>query len=241
MSTVTDLSRPRALSRTAFADALVGAGDEYSLFDTRLFSFFARESCPRSVLLTYARSIHELAPRFCATLSLLIEAAPDAEARLVLLHNLMEEEGIHLSPDKGLIVRPDRRHPALALRLVLACGGSAEDAPARDADTLGPARGMLAEGRWTEAVAFLLVGQELKFGRASDWLFEQYRRHGIAERDLAFFAVHGVADCRHGQEAIDLLLDRVHDRDEQERCIAAARAGAKHWFEKMGGAARASA
>jgi hypothetical protein len=121
------------------------------------------------------------------------------------------------------------------MRFVRACGGEADG---YSANPIAEGFAMLAERRWAEAVAFLLIGQELKFAEASQTLFELLGRRGFGAHDLAFFAVHGIADLEHGRQAINLLLDRVHTRDEQELCIAAAGAGARHWLKMHGGSAK---
>lgn len=227
----------RPLTRHAFEAALVSAIAGYSAEDSRFYRLVSAGRCPPAVLLRYARSTYVSAGLFCASIAEMIDKAPDREARLVLLENLLEEEGIFLQPTRGLVVRPEKRHPALAARFLEACGGRVEDAEADGLHATGPGRAMLAEGRWLDAVSFLLIGQELKFGTASGALFALFRSQGIAARDLAFFAVHVEADSAHGRQALDLVLDRAHTPGEQRACIAAAGAGARHWFDMHGGGA----
>jgi pyrroloquinoline quinone (PQQ) biosynthesis protein C len=224
------------LTRASFEAALLAAVEDYRCEDTRFYRLAASGRCPPSVLRRYARSTYLSACLFCASLAALADKAPDGAARLALLENLLEEEGISLRPDQGLVVRPERRHPALALRFVKACGGGEEEA-GDGRHATGPGRAMLAQGRWLEAVSFLLVGQELKFAAASALILAALRPYGFAERDLAFFAVHGEADCRHGREALDLVVDRARSRAEQQACIAAAGDGARHWFDLHGSSA----
>jgi pyrroloquinoline quinone (PQQ) biosynthesis protein C len=224
------------LTRASFEAALLAAIGAWRCEDSRFYRLAAGGRCPPSVLFRYARSTYLSACLFCASLAELADKAPDGAARLALLENLLEEEGISLRPDRGLVVRPERRHSALALRFVKACGGDAEDA-ADGLHATGPGRAMLAQGRWLEAVSFLLVGQELKFATASNLIHQALRGYGFADRDLAFFAVHGEADCRHGREALDLILDRARTRAEQQACIAAAGDGARHWFDLHGSSA----
>ena len=235
MSIVTELPRPAALDRNAFEAALLNAIAPYNVEDSRFYRLIESGRFPPSLMLRYAQATHRSAELFCATLSMMIDQAPDEAARLVLLENLMEEEGVELRVGRGLVVRPERRHPQLAMRFVRACGGEA------DGDSANPiAEGfqMLAERRWAEAVAFLLIGQELKFAQASQTLFQLLRSRGFTDHDLAFFAVHGVADLEHGRQAIQLVLDHARTRGEQDMCIAAAGAGARHWLEMHGGSAR---
>ena len=235
MSTVTELDHPAALDRNAFEAALLEAIAPYNVEDTRFYRLVESGRYPPSLMLRYAQATHRSAELFCATLSAMAEQAPDEPARLVLLENLMEEEGIELRAGKGLVVRPERRHPELAMRFVRACEGEPDSA---SANPIADVFDILAEKRWTEAVGFLLIGQELKFAEASQKLFQLLRGRGFRDYDLAFFAVHGTADLEHGRQAIELVLNNARARDEQERSIAAAGAGARHWFEMHGGAAR---
>lgn len=233
------------LDRAAFERALLSAIDGFPCERTRFYRLVSTGRCPAPVMLRYARSTYLSATLFCASLAELVDKAPDAAARLVLLENLMQEEGIHLRPDRGLVVRPETRHPALALRFLRACGGDESDEEAVIGDALhatGPGRALLGAGRWLEAVSFLLIGQELKFGTASGQLFEALRNQGFADRDLAFFAVHVEADMEHGRQALDLVLDRADSLSLQQVCIEAAAAGARHWFDMHGaGEARRAA
>lgn len=227
------------LGRGALESALRAAIDAYPFEETRFCRLLASGRCPEAILLRYARATHQGAKLFCATLADLADKAPDAAARHVLLENLMEEEGIFLRADAGLVVRPERRHPALALRFLKACGGDSGEEDGERLHAIGPGRQLLAQGRWLEAVSFLLIGQELKFAHASACLFDLLRRRGMSGRDLAFFAVHVEADGEHGRQALDLVLDRARTAGEQRSCIAAAGDGARHWFEMHGNGASA--
>jgi pyrroloquinoline-quinone synthase len=236
------------LTRAAFEAALLAAVERWPCEQTRFYRLLATGRCPHKVVLRYARSTYVSAKLFCAIVAELADKAPDREARLLMLENLLEEEGIILNPRRGLVPRPEARHPALALRFLRACGGDDNESgagqlgdgePQRDGDGLNataPGRAMLTQGRWLEAVSFLLVGQELKFSEASARLFEGLRRHGLSARDLAFFAVHVEADCQHGRQALDLVLNRALTADAQRRCLRAAEDGARHWFEMHGSA-----
>ncbi|WP_339931227.1 iron-containing redox enzyme family protein [uncultured Brevundimonas sp.] len=228
------------LDRGSFEQALLKAIAPWPLEGTRFYRALTTRRCPLSLLQRYARSTYLSATLFCATIAELVDKAPDREARLTLLENMLEEEGIHLNPRRGLIVRPEARHPALALRFLRATGvedGTEEDAFGNAMHATGPGRAMLAEGRWLEAVAFLLIGQELKFATAAEPLLKALGQQGFSDRDLAFFAVHIEADAEHGQQALDLVLDRAVTAQAQQACIAAAETGAHHWFDSHGSAA----
>lgn len=229
-------SATEPLPRAEFERRLIAAIDAWPCRATRFYRLVASGRCPPSVMRRYAQSTYLSAKLFCASIAEMVQKAPDRDARLTLIENLLEEEGGVIRSDRGLIVRADRSHPALALRFLKACGGDdGEDEPRH---ATGEGRALLAAGRWLEAVAFLLVGQELRFAETSAALFRALRDHGFAARDLAFFAVHETADAAHGRQALDLVLDRAVTRDQQEAAIAAAGAGARAWFDAHGGGER---
>ena len=225
------------LDRAGFEAALLGAVAEFDFEQTRFCRMLSSGRCPKPMLQRYAREACRGASLFCADLAALAELAPDPEARLILLENLLEEEGIYVSPGRGLVSRPDRGHPTLASRFVRACGGDeagADPAEAEEPHLTARARELIDQRRWLEAVSFLLIGVELKFSAIAARLFELFARLGLDERDLAFFAVHIEADQAHGRQALDLVLDRACTAAEQQACIAAARDGARHWFAHHG-------
>jgi pyrroloquinoline quinone (PQQ) biosynthesis protein C len=230
----------RPFSRAEFERRLRGATTSWSFADSRFYRLLAAGRCPPSLLRRYAAATCQGARLFCASLAELAAAAPDPRAKLVLLENLMEEEGIDLLPGAGLRVRPARGHVALAERFLAACGGSRDEPEPPTHHMLHPGREMLNQGRWLDACAFLLIGQELNFSSICKLMVPLLRHHGIAARDLAFFQVHIAADARHGREALDLLLARARTAAEQNGCIAAAAAGARTWFDRHGSGAPAS-
>ncbi|MGQ0590175.1 MAG: iron-containing redox enzyme family protein [Sphingosinicella sp.] len=225
------------LDREELERRLRAAIDAWPYGATRFYRLIASGRCPASFMRRYARSTYLSAKLFCASIAEMVETAPDPEARLILLENLLEEEGAVLRRDRGLVVRPDQSHPALALRFVKACDAEGDEG-GDPLHATGEGRAMLAAGRWLEAVAYLLVGQELRFAETSGAFFRALRDNGFAERDLAFFAVHETADAAHGRQALDLVIDRAVTRGQQDAAIAAAGAGARAWFEAHGGGAR---
>jgi pyrroloquinoline-quinone synthase len=229
---------PALLSQTDLRSQLLVAISEWRFEDTRLCAVLRTGKCPPSILRRYAAATYRSAKLFCATIAEMVSTAPDAQARLILLENLLEEEGIILKPQQGLVTRASQSHPALALRFLKACGGSAAEVNLETRHATAPGRQMLARGQWTLAVANLLVGQELKFATTSGQLFDALRMNGLTAHDLAFFAVHGKADQEHGEQAMQLVMDHCETRADQEAAIAAARNGAWLWFEMHGGAQR---
>ena len=224
-----------ALPREQFRAALLGAIEGLRAEDTRLHRLLMARRCPPALIRRYALATVRSADLFCATLAEMADKAPDAEARLVLLENLLEEEGMFLQPSQGMVHRPEASHPALARRFAAAVGADGDGLEARYAT--GPGRAMLARGQWVEAVAHLLIGQELLFAEAAPAMARALEASGLATRDLAFFWVHETADREHGEQALELVLRHAHGRAQQERCIAEARAGAREWLEAHGGLA----
>jgi len=224
------------LSHEEFSEALLNAVAEFPLEDTRAYQLMISRKCPRPFIQEYACSAYKAASFFCEILPELIEQAPNDKARLTLLKNLLEEEGIHISSSKGLIVQNEARHTALALRFLDACGAS-QRLKKTPGNRLSPARKYLSEGRWLEAVAFIMIGLELPFAHNSTLIMNSLIGQGYAAKDLVFFAIHRDADKRHGQEALDIVINNSHSREQQDAAIQAAREGTRHVFSIHGGIA----
>ena len=224
-----------ALSRTEFREALLGAIEGLRAEDTRLHRLLMARRCSPELIRRYALATVRSADLFCATLAEMAAKAPDAEARLVLLENLLDEEGMFIQPAHGMVHRPEASHPALARRFAAAAGAEGDGPEARHA--MGPCRTMLAKGEWVEAVAHLLIGQELLFAEAAPAMARALEASGLATRDVAFFWVHETADREHGEQALELVVRHAQGRRQQDRCIAEARAGSTAWLEAHGGRA----
>lgn len=233
-SAIDDVLLTQAELRSRLLDAISG----WRFEDTRLYALLRTGKCPPLILRRYAAATYRSAKLFCATIAEMVSTAPDANARLILLENLLEEEGIILKPQQGLVTRESQSHPALALRFLEACGGSSADLNEDTRHATAPGRQMLARGQWTLAVANLLVGQELKFATTSGQLFDVLQMNGLTKHDLAFFAVHGKADQEHGEQALQLVIDHCKTRADQDAAIETAGNGARLWFEMHGGAQR---
>jgi pyrroloquinoline quinone (PQQ) biosynthesis protein C len=224
-----------AMSCAQFRAELLGAIDGARAEDTRLHRLLMARRCPPELIRRYALATVRSADLFCATLAEMADKAPDAEARLVLLENLLEEEGMFLQPSQGMVHRPETSHPALARRFAAAVGAAGDGLEARHAT--GPGRAMLARGEWVEALAHLLIGQELLFCETAPAMARALEVSGLATRDVAFFWVHETADRKHGEQALELVLRHAHGRAQQQRCIEEASAGAREWLAAHGGLA----
>lgn len=223
------------LSREAFRDALLDSIKVLRAEDTRLYRLLKSGRCPRPLIQRYALVTVWSADLFCAVLAEMVEKAPDNEARLVLLENLLEEEGLSLVATKGLLHRPETSHPALARRFAKAVDAAGDPINA-DAAT-GAGCKLLANNQWVEAVAHLLIGQELTFADAAPAMAEALEAAGLKRHDVAFFWVHKIADRKHGEQALALVINHARGREQQDRCIAEARAGALAWMNAHGGLA----
>lgn len=221
------------LTHGELRDRLIEAVDSMKAEDCRLYRLLMAGRCPPGVIRTYAEATVVGADLFCATLAEMVGKAPDPLSRLVLLENMLEEEGISLVPSTGLRHRPETSHPALARRFARAVG--ANENPRESVHSISAGRQMLARGDWLEAVAFLLIGQELHFADAAPAIAEALEAAGVARHDVAFFWVHKTADREHGEQALDIVLRHATSRHQQDRCIAQARAGAEAWMQAHGG------
>lgn len=217
-----------------FSEALLNAVAAYPLENTRAYRLLASRKCPLSLIQRYARSAYLSASLFCMVLPKLIDQAPNDKAKLVLLKNLLEEEGIHVGSAKGLVVRPEARHPALALRFARACGAD-QDLEKNPLSAASLGQDYLSQGRWLEAIAVTLIGQELPFAHTSTIIMKALIQQGYSAKDLVFFAVHREADKRHGQEGLDLVIENSHTRKQQDAALQAAHLGARHVFSLHGG------
>ncbi len=236
---VTTETRP--LTPEQLEQELLKAVAPFRFEDTRLARLFERPDVPRKALRNFAAGIYSSANSFLGVLSQLAENAPDPVSRLFLLENLMEEEGVIFKPSSGLAIRPEQRHVALARRFVVACDLDPDELTAEAAfmqKSGGRVQEYLAAGQWMEAVAYMLVGQELKAGEACATLVRQLGRHGFSARELAFFEVHIEADMDHGRQAIEIVLRNATDAESQAAAIRAAEEGARDWFASYGGAPR---
>ncbi|GAA0278368.1 hypothetical protein GCM10009127_19170 [Alteraurantiacibacter aestuarii] len=222
----------RPLEREEFRQAMVDAINAMRAEDSRFYRLLKSGRCPKAIIRQYAEATVHSAERFCAFVSQLAQQAPDPVSRLNLIENLLEEEGVSLVTS-GLLHRPETAHPALARRFARAVGANENPQVARHAVAEGWK--MLENGEWVEAVAHLLVGQELHFADAAPAIAEALEAAGIARHDVAFFWVHKTADREHGEQALDIVLRHATTRDQQERCIAEARRGAEAWMEAHGG------
>jgi pyrroloquinoline quinone (PQQ) biosynthesis protein C len=230
-----DIIDPQPLTEAEFRDRLLAESAIMRAEDTRLYHLLKSGRCPPRLIRAYAAATVVSADLFCASLAEMVAKAPDAQSRLNLLENLLEEEGLSLAPESGLRNRPETAHPALARRFARAVGAEENPREARHASTA--ARALLARGEWVEAVAHLLLGQELRFADAAPAMAEALEAAGVARHDVAFFWVHKTADREHGEQALQIVLKAAKTRQQQDRCLAEARAGAMAWMDAHGGLA----
>jgi len=229
-----DPTDPPPLPEAEFRAALLDAISVVRVEDSRFYRLLVAGRCPPALVRRYAARSVRSAEAFCAALAGMIRQAPDAESRLALIENLMEEEGVFLQAG-GLTSRPEMAHPALAQRFATSVGAEAgeDDAEA----IISPTHALLADGDWLGAVAHLLIGQELRFAENAPRIGDAFVARGAAARDVAFFQVHASADARHGEDALAMVVRHARTRGQQDHCIAEAHRGARVWIEAHGGLA----
>jgi len=222
--------------------ALLDAVAPYRFEDTRFCAILAADNVPKAAIRHLARGTVAGANGFVALLARMVEAAPDPASRLLLLENLLAEEGILFSPSRGIQVKPQLRHANVARRLALASGMSEGEidaiGPEAEPANFAHARRLLCEDRWLEAVAYLLIGAELKTGLSCPLIVDLLRRAGLSRQDVAFYEMHSEADLAHGRQAFDMVLRNASTRCLQDVAIKAAADGARDWFQTYGGLAK---
>jgi hypothetical protein len=195
----------------------------------RLVRILAGGRTPLPLLRRFSLGVLAGAHHFPAQLIRLYRAADSPDAKLHLLENLMEEEGVVLD---GRNLRQDEagRHSRWAKRFCDALDVPAEaqqtaQAGARDAAF----NEYLADGDWLCAMAYLLIGCESNLPRTYLPILQGLRRQGLDPGALVFFSAHIAADTQHGRTAMD-LAERLTPVAHQVRVLDAARRGAERWW-----------
>jgi pyrroloquinoline quinone (PQQ) biosynthesis protein C len=71
--------------------------------------------------------------------------------------------------------------------------------------------------------------------RVSPAYIAMFRHHGLTDADLVFFEVHGEADIRHSEGAVDLAAGLVKTAADAEDLIEGAREGATFMWKQING------
>jgi pyrroloquinoline quinone (PQQ) biosynthesis protein C len=222
-------------------DALRAELHRWPVTEARIFKVGGRSGAPRTMLQSVALQIAAGAIDFPHKLSRLLAATRDPLLRQFLIGNLLEEEGLEQTAEDEVVRHPERAHETYALRLAAALDVGAEAVRGAPPPAYPYFDRALADGRWRAAMAFLNIGMEGQMPRISPAYVEMFRRHGLAAADLIFFEVHGEADVRHSEGAVELAAQLVKMPAHGEELIDGAREGAAFmWGLLNGGPARPS-
>jgi pyrroloquinoline quinone (PQQ) biosynthesis protein C len=217
----------------ALREALHAELHRWPVTQARLLRAARRGNAPRTILQGIALGFATGAIDFSQKLSRLLAATREPLLREFLIGNLLEEEGLEQIGADQVVRRPERAHATYALRLTSAVGIEPElvrRAPPPHYPYFDRA---LEQGRWRAAMAFLNIGIEGQAPRFCASFAELFRRHGVSEEDLIYFEVHGEADIRHSEGAIDLAVRLAGTAADADELIEGARAGATFMWEQL--------
>lgn len=187
---------------------------------------------PRAGLLTYATELAAIVTAFSRSLAAILARCDHAEARRMLLENLLEEEGaVSFRSGEGLVIDPRRRHSDLAWRFARSAGAAEHAGPRRARVPAWFAR-ELREDRWIGPLAYVVVGYEANIPPTFRVLVEGLREHyGFTDEELAFFTEHTTADVRHSEQGASLIAALADDDAARRAALDGARRGASAWWQ----------
>jgi pyrroloquinoline quinone (PQQ) biosynthesis protein C len=187
--------------------------------------------CPIEAVRAYAIDLVALAEGFPPLLSWILASCDQREARLAVLANLLEEEGVlAFGEQSGIVAPPGRSHGELARRFATAIGA---DIPV-PSPTLRSAwiDDQLRGGRWLGPLAFLTVGYESNVPRTFAPIIDGLRRHyGCRDDDLVFLTGHVTADAEHGAHGIEMLVRAAATVELQRAALDGAARGTAAFYQ----------
>lgn len=189
-------------------------------------------SYPRAALSRYAIRLARLVSQFPRRLAALAANCPERSARLFLLENMLEEEGVAaFHAVNGLSEDERASHTALALRFVTATGATEADVHAESDDTTETwFDSAVGRGEFLETSAYLNIGIEGAAPSTFEQMIPSLRDvYGFKERELTFFSEHASADERHSARAIAMLEQLASSPDERARVSRGIRRGVAAW------------
>lgn len=216
-----------------FADELTRAAK----LDMRANPFVAaviEGRCSRDVIRRYGVLVFELAEGFPQRLAAAAAICDDPAARIALLQNLLEEEGVVEYSGGRLVADETRRHSNAARRFAIAAGASEGDL--RDAATSKGGEGMwlgtaMAQRRAAAVIAYLTVGIESNVPHTLSMISTALSRHyGFAEHDLEFLTSHVALDTSHGAAGARLVERLARNDADRTDALEGARRGALAWW-----------
>lgn len=220
-----------------FRQQLLAAADGWPIAEARLIRLLANPRTPLPLIRQFALRTFTGASHFAEAIALLYCQADQPAAKAFLFENLCEETGLVLQEGNARY-RPAQEHTAWARRFCRACG--LQDAQLQTALAQAPrwparAFALLAEHRWPEAVAYLVVGHERASPRYMAAVHKALLTRGFAKTDLVFFHNHIAADEAHGEQGLDILIGLAPSAADQARLLAQVSAGARDFWQGLNG------
>lgn len=213
----------------SFTETLIDAALSQPLEEIAFFKSLKRGDYPRSALRIYIQRVVRISEIFPNNIARIVALCPDPQFRLHLIENLMEEEGIVVSPTTGLLERfPEKNHFERGKLFGYSLGISDEEFanPAWQGNSKWVEEKLKA-GHWHAAAAFLLIGAEANVPRIFRQLVSAFKKHyGYKDTDLSYFIDHLELDEIHGKEAANLLANAVPDQKDRELVLEAVKRGA---------------
>lgn len=220
-----------AFADPAFSEQLRAMAFKHPMERARVIRVMESGRASRESVRALSAAIHAGATHFLRHLAQIYRITPEPLARLAVLENLLEEEGISVNPRSGLEVHVASRHVTWARRLTDAAGASEDDLNRALADYQRPQlEAYIEQGDWLAAIGFLLIGMESNIPRTFIPLKNGFSKMGFAKADLVFFSAHIVADQAHGDAGFELLA-RLTPAGRRQDVLAAVEAGADHWWQ----------
>jgi pyrroloquinoline quinone (PQQ) biosynthesis protein C len=219
-----------------FRAQLESTAYQWPMEQSRFIRLLDRSRCPAHMLQRYSIKLHAQAAAFPQLLARLIKITEQPEARLHLLENLMEEEGVSLRPQVGLGINPNARHPLWSARFAMATGVTEQQlAKAEQAWEENAVGELIEDARWLEAIAYLMLGIEANVPRTFSAMLPGLRRAGFTERELTMFSAHIIADTEHGDAAFTIVEKFADTPHRQELALKAVARGAEEWWNRHNG------
>ena len=212
-----------------FAKELLAVGHVPEMIEHPFIRGIAEGRYEKKALHEYAQELIGLAAGFPAHLAALFARCDHAEARRVILENLLEEEGvISFGTSTGLVIDPHRRHAAMGNRFLKAFGV--------DSITTPPPAGQwltneLQAGRWLGPFAYFCVGIEANVPASFRLIAAGLQTHyGLHEEDLEYFTEHFIADERHGEHGAAIAAAAATTEALRTEALTGARRGGQAWL-----------
>jgi pyrroloquinoline quinone (PQQ) biosynthesis protein C len=195
-----------------------------------LVQAIANGTCPRPVAAAYMMEVAELAYGFPRMLCAILAVCPERRARLSLMANLLEEEGVEVFEAHKTFTAPiAKHHGTMALRLARALGAPEVPLPLPYRRSAW-VEAALARGEWLGPLAFVTVGYEASVPPVFGALAAGLRTHyGCGAGDLAYLIDHVEADAEHAADGIELLAALATTPAGERAALEGARLGVRSW------------